>query len=123
MNKTEIIKDISSNVATITDIDELFRLQSEIGVIINEIYHEDKPHKGDIITARNALDICKNRIDIISERNKILNNDANRVNHNFRINSKKILKKSTYNTILDNSYKTLKESGIYIRENDYRNIE
>jgi len=119
------LEELSNRIAEDVDIDNLFRYQVEIGNILHNEYSGDKNefNKGVVIAANNALDVCKKRIDIISERNKILTNEANRVNHNFRIASKKVLTKSTYNIILNNAYKTIKEAASFIRESDYINIE
>lgn len=116
-------EELNNKVGSCNDADILFEIQTEIGWRLKGYHSDYKSNVQSIKFLSNTLDVCKNRIRIITERDVVLAKENTRVNHNFRVNAKRILSKETYNKILSVSQLTIKEARKLMKIEELISIE
>ena len=93
-----------------TEITSLYEIQIDLSKLIKNAHKqnliaetalEKSEAKGNLGIYHSMLEVLQNRISKLKEIDKEERNEDNRINYNFRLAAKTVLKKETYNQIMN----------------------
>ena len=101
---------LQEGILSETDINKMYEMQIELSKLIKNAHKQkliaettmdESEAKGNLSIYYSMLDVLQNRISETREFDKHNRNEQNRINYNFRLAAKTVLKKETYNQIID----------------------
>ena len=104
------IEELQEEILHENNINRLYEIQIDLSKLIKnahaqnimaETIMEQSEAKGNLGIYHSMLDILQKRINETLYNKKNENNNQNRINYNFRLASKKVLKKETYKKIIE----------------------
>ena len=104
------IEELQQEILQETEVTRLYEIQIDLSKLIKNAHQqnimaetiiEQSEAKGNLGIYHSMLDVLQNRVSELKEIDKEERNEAGRINYNFRLAAKTVLKKETYNQIMD----------------------
>lgn len=112
------IDELQQEILEAENTTRLYEIQIDLSKLIKNVHQqiimaettmEQSEAKGNLGIYHSMLSVLQNRISEIKELERAEKDSNNRINYNFRMASKSVLKKETYNQIMDLAQKTRHE--------------
>lgn len=121
------IDELQEEILNETDVNRMYEIQIELSKLIKSAHQqnlmaqtgiEQSEAKGNLGIYYSMLEVLQNRISEIKEIDRQERNEQARINYNFRLAAKTVLKRETFKSIMNLAMRTRSE----VKE-DFKNLK
>lgn len=112
------IDELQNEILKTLDVNRLYEIQIDLSKMIKNAHRqnimattvmEQSEAKGDLGIYNTMMEVIQNRVEELKEIDRADRNEQGRINYNFRAAAKGILKRETFNHIMDLANRTIRE--------------